>query len=94
MGFAKVAALPSQTRFDAAIQSGGHQGFSTLLGGIHQHAAVGGKTGAFIGVGVGQRGHLTGGQLHQVQAKTAGQTRHISKPTAVRADGGDRLLPR
>ena len=87
MGLADVAALPGQAGFDAPVQCGGHQGLTALLRGIDQQTAVGCKTGALIGVGVRQRRDLPCGQLHQVKPETTRQTRDISQPPAIRADG-------
>jgi hypothetical protein len=59
MRLADITALPGQAGFDATVQCGCHQGLTALLCGIDQQAAVGCKTGALIGIGLGQSGDLT-----------------------------------
>jgi hypothetical protein len=72
MRLTQIAPLARQTRFDATVERGGHQGFATLLlGGVHNQAAVGRKARALIGRCVGYGADVAARKVHEVQFEGA-----------------------
>src|SRR6185369_8756815 len=86
VGLADVAALARQACLDLAVQCGCHQSFPAILPcRVHDQAAVGCKTWAFVGGRVGNRIYRSAAELHDLELEDAVDAGNVGEPPAVRA---------